>query len=130
MIRPLIEARHLYSKIKLNLHTITNVKETLVLQNMTDGLFLFVADWAGEPCTSAHQIVSASTSKHAVPFAVVNEDSDSAGLFDLMRVEVVPSLLAVRDGKVFGRVEGVDSKGIILLVEKYKDAKNIKIFNK
>lgn len=90
---------------------------------MMDGLFLFVADWAGEACTSANQILSASTSKHAVPFTVVNEDSDSANLFDSMRIEVVPSVVAVKGGKEVGRVEGVDSKGIISLVDKYVNFK-------
>ena len=90
---------------------------------MMDGLFLFVADWAGEACTSANQILSASTSKHAVPFTVVNEDSDSANLFDSMRIEVVPSVVAVKGGMEVGRVEGVDSKGIISLVDKYVNFK-------
>ena len=90
---------------------------------MMNGLFLFVADWAGEACTSANQILSASASKHAVPFTVVNEDSDSANLFDSMRIEVVPSVVAVKGGKEVGRVEGVDSKGIISLVDKYVNFK-------
>ena len=88
-----------------------------------NGLFLFVADWASEACTSANQILSASTSKHAVPFTVVNEDSDSMNLFDSMRIEVVPSVVAVKGGKEVGRVEGVDSKGIISLVDKYVNFK-------
>lgn len=92
-------------------------------KQMMNGLFLFVADWAGEACTSANQILSASASKHAVPFTVVNEDSDSANLFDSMRIEVVPSVVAVKGGKEVGRVEGVDSKGIISLVDKYVNFK-------
>lgn len=91
---------------------------------MIDGLYLFVADWASEPCTSAHQILSASASKHAIFFTVINEDVDPAGLFDGMRIEVVPSVVVMREGKVVGRVEGVDSKGIISLVEKFKNDDN------
>ena len=96
---------------------------TLAKFTMMNGLFLFVADWAGEACTSANQILSASASKHAVPFTVVNEDSDSANLFDSMRIEVVPSVVAVKGGKEVGRVEGVDSKGIISSVDKYVNFK-------
>lgn len=94
---------------------------TLAHLMMTDGLYLFVADWASEPCTSAHQILSASASKHAIPFTVINEDADPAGLFDGMGIEVVPSVVALRGGQVVGRVEGVDSKGIISLVERYNN---------
>ena len=94
---------------------------------MMNGLFLFVADWAGEACTSAHQILSASSSKHSVPFTVVTEESDASNLFDSMRVEVVPSVVAVKNGMEVGRVEGVDPKGIISLVEKYSDTNNIEV---
>lgn len=90
-----------------------------------EGLYLFVAEWAGEACNVSQQILSASASKHSVPFKIINEASDSDGLFDLMKIELVPTLLAMKGGKEVGRVEGVDGKSIMSLCSRFEGISSI-----
>ena len=81
------------------------------------GVILFSASWAAESSQSARQILEAACPLNNLEFVEIEEAEGTEGVFDAMRVEAVPCVVRMWEGKEVGRVTGADSKAILSLLK-------------
>ena len=81
------------------------------------GVILFSASWAAESSQSARQILEAACPLNNLEFVEIEEAEGTESVFDAMRVEAVPCVVRMWEGKEVGRVTGADSKAILSLLK-------------
>lgn len=79
----------------------------------------FFATWCG-PCQMLTPVLEKISNSRA-DFDIVKVDIDQAiGLANKFKIQVVPTLLVFKDGKVVNQTEGyLDEDGVLSLVEEY-----------
>lgn len=93
--------------------------EREVLKNPKMVVVDFFATWCG-PCQMLTPVLEKISNSRA-DFDIVKVDIDQAmGLANKFKIQVVPTLLVFKDGKVVNQTEGyLDEDGVLSLVEEY-----------